>query len=640
MEKYSGTSGSDGLSGGNEGNLIIGLSGNDTINGRGGNDVLIGGGGGRHALDLDNIAISENFSGRVTFEGETAGFKNAIGMYRIGADGTVSGVEILFANASLKGSGGELIAGVSGLDVKFAAGERIGFFLVPNAYANASNAKLFQAAASGGQFALVDANGNPGNVNSGSPMGLVWTDPAGVGHKITGQYGHEVFTSASGSSASLNSDKLVHAKGTVDVASGTVRIGFEDLKGGGDRDYDDSVFTLNIGQANAALMVEGSGKPSASGDDDTIRGGAGNDTILGMAGNDRLFGGRGEDVLYGNSGNDLLNGGADNDRLHGGKGDDRVLGGAGDDLLHGDSGNDKLNGGAGNDQVHGGEGNDVLLGAAGDDTLHGGVGDDRLNGGVGNDQLHGESGNDRLHGGKGDDELYGDSGNDVLVGGEGNDLLDGGSGNDVIHDGAGDDKAFGGDGNDRFVAGSGSDSYVGGSGTDTLVLNRAAEGVKVDLHAKTVDAGDLGMKTVDGIENVVGSKHDDWFLGDKRANAFVGGAGDDWFRGKEGADVFTGGAGSDTYVWFAKDIVDEKGQHHGVDTIRDFRKGDVLDFSKLLDGREGEDLSSLVRVDSVKGGTMVSVDLGGSHGFAEVVFLSGVSGLDVDVLFDQGGLVA
>ena len=54
--------------------------------------------------DLSNV-------GSVTFEGETAGYQNAIGMYKIAADGTISDVKILFANGSVTGSGGDLKAG-------------------------------------------------------------------------------------------------------------------------------------------------------------------------------------------------------------------------------------------------------------------------------------------------------------------------------------------------------------------------------------------------------------------------------------------------------------------------------------------------------------------------------------------------
>ena len=64
-----------------------------------------------------SLSIVEAHKGSVVFGGETAGYKNAVGMYDIEADGTVSNVKILFANASLKGSGGDLVAGESAADV-------------------------------------------------------------------------------------------------------------------------------------------------------------------------------------------------------------------------------------------------------------------------------------------------------------------------------------------------------------------------------------------------------------------------------------------------------------------------------------------------------------------------------------------
>ena len=53
---------------------------------------------------------------------------------------------------------------------------------------------------------------------------------------------------------SLNDDGgYDHVKAETDVMAGTVKIGFEDLWNGGDKDFDDSVFVIEIGQTNAAL---------------------------------------------------------------------------------------------------------------------------------------------------------------------------------------------------------------------------------------------------------------------------------------------------------------------------------------------------------------------------------------------------
>ncbi|HET6521460.1 MAG TPA: Ig-like domain-containing protein, partial [Geminicoccaceae bacterium] len=87
-------------------------------------------------------------------------------------------------------------------------------------------------------------------------------------------------------------------------------------------------------------------------------------------------------------------------------------------------------GGPGGETLAGTDGPDVLLGRGGDDTLTGGGGDDALAGGPGADALFGGAGDDFLDGGDGDDRLLGGAGDDVLRGGPGADVLEGGAGAD------------------------------------------------------------------------------------------------------------------------------------------------------------------------------------------------------------------
>ncbi len=108
---------------------------------------------------------------------------------------------------------------------------------------------------------------------------------------------------------------------------------------------------------------------------DVVAGDLRNNTLLGLAGDDLLYGGP-------DGGHDLLLGGYGDDRLYGGKGDDMLLGGFGDDLLRGGPGNDWFEfnsdfdedwskSGLGNDWLEGGEGNDTFCFATegGDDTI-------------------------------------------------------------------------------------------------------------------------------------------------------------------------------------------------------------------------------------------------------------------------------
>lgn len=467
-----GESGKDTISGGAGSDMIFGGGGNDKLAGETGDDTIFGGSNSGGKVDMDKLVISENVTAKVTFLGESAGFQNALGAYKIAADGTISGVDILFANASLKGSGGDLVSGQSAVKLDMAAGDRLGFFVVPNGFAQKNMAKLL--ADEGGSFKFVNKDGSPGNVNGGGEMYLVHVSPKGTETMITSEYGKSVFHSINGAAGGLNADKFVHVTGEVDVASGSIKIGFEDLWSGGDKDFDDSVFRVDIGVTNAALLARPSNGVSKSTDDDVIVGGEGNDRLFGMSGHDHIDGGAGNDKLWGNSGNDTLLGGEGNDELRGGSGDDVLDGGAGDDLLEGNSGNDVLVGGAGNDTMLGGSGDDKISDGDGDDSVDGGSGNDYVLAGEGNDVYDGKSGFDTLDfsdakGGmtidmskgtavgmgkdsfRGFEKVVGSSHDDEIKGDKRDSAIDGGDGDDTIRGMGGADILTGGDGSDTFV---------------------------------------------------------------------------------------------------------------------------------------------------------------------------------------------
>lgn len=467
-----GESGRDSISGGNGSDTIFGGGGNDKLAGESGDDTIFGGSNSGGKIDMDKLVISESVTAKVTFLGESAGFQNALGAYKIAPDGTITGVDILFANASLKGSGGDLVAGKSAVDLDIAAGDRLGFFVVPNGFAQKNMAKLL--ADEGGSFKFINKDGSPGNINNGGEVFLVHVSPKGTETIITSEYGKSVFHSLNGAAGGLNADKFVHVTGEVDVASGSIKIGFEDLWKGGDKDFDDSVFRVDIGVTNAALLGRPSSGVSKSTDDDVIVGGTGNDRLFGMAGNDHIEGGEGNDKLWGNSGNDTLLGGEGHDELRGGSGDDALDGGEGDDLLEGNSGNDVLVGGAGNDKMLGGSGNDKISDGEGDDFVDGGSGDDYVLAGEGNDVYEGKSGFDTLDFSdakvgmtidmskgtavgmgkdsfRGIEKVVGSSNDDTIKGDKRDNVIDGGDGDDVIRGLGGADILTGGAGSDTFV---------------------------------------------------------------------------------------------------------------------------------------------------------------------------------------------
>ena len=124
----------------------------------------------------------------------------------------------------------------------------------------------------------------------------------------------------------------------------------------------------------------------------------------------------------------------------------------------------------------------------------------------------GTSGKDILEGTHGPDTLSGLAGNDTLVGSAGDDMLDGGAGTDTV-------------------------SYIG---------TNQAVWVSLGLGQQNTRGGPLHQDTLVNIENVTGSKYDDYLLGDQNNNVLNGANGNDRLVGSTGDDILIGGAGNDT----------------------------------------------------------------------------------------------
>ena len=520
-----GEGGDDTMSGGNGADLMLGGSGNDKMDGGDGNDVMIGGRSLTGDADLGKLQITEDVKAKVTFQGESAGYQNTLGVYKIADDGSIYDIEIVFANASLKDSGGDLKAGKSSMKLDLQAGDRIGFFIIPNAWSfGKTNQQLLKSKK--GEFELRDADGNAGNVNADKPLTLWHVEEVRgkkgakevVEQQIEGQGGNVTYHGFVG----LNGDGKVHATGVIDVQAGTVAIGFEDLWGSGDNDLDDVVVQLDIGVTNAALLDKLS-TGSKSSDDDVMSGGRGNDELFGMKGNDTLDGGEGDDTLWGNSGQDIISGGAGNDTLRGGKDADTIDGGDGNDFIDGNSGNDTISGGAGDDVLYGSSGNDTLTGGSGTNQVFGGSGDDTFLGGAGNNHYDGGSGFDRLDfsgsaqgvnvdiskrtaDGEGGntylsiESFIGSGYDDVFKGSKRDDLIDAGAGDDELRGYLGADTLTGGDGADTFTwrtsdvvragAHQGVDTITDFSSEDTLYLHWLLKGQNFDKIGDVVQLSD------------------------------------------------------------------------------------------------------------------------------------------------------
>jgi len=416
-DNLAGTGGADIIDGGKGNDNITGGAGNDhitaglgddVVKGGSGEDTLIGDAPGQGMFKTDLLTMAENKQITVTFEFEEAGYRNTLGVYKADPEtGEIQQVEVMWANASLQNSGGDLVGGESSFFYDVAEGEQIGFFLVGNGYSQND----FDGLADG-SFEFRNPDGTPATVNSTDAQ-MVHVADDGAETTINGAVYH---TAAYGDRASLNSDNIEHTMGYFQGDSGEIQIGFEDLWKGGDRDFDDAIFTVDIGEASVEVLnahyeselkeatesadVNSSSYMDANDTNDRLEGGADNDLIKGMQGNDLLVGdGAGAEWklvdgewVYDASAQAASDGPirTDDDVLVGDSGRDVLLAGGGDDTLDGGDGMDRLNAGVGNDLADGGRNDDTINLEGGDDIGIGGLGADIVNAGAGNDLVYGD----------------------------------------------------------------------------------------------------------------------------------------------------------------------------------------------------------------------------------------------------------
>ncbi|WP_434052983.1 MAG: calcium-binding protein [Roseibium sp.] len=635
----SGRFGDDLLTGKNGNDEIWGGTGDDTLYGDNGNDILYGSGG-PSLVQVTSVEIADDYPVSVVFEGETAGYRNTFGYYKIAEDGTIKDVEFIWPNASLQGSGGSLIAGESREFLDVSAGDRVAFFIVSNGYGR--NGGYSHLDMENGTLEFQNSDGSQATLNSDSPR-LYHIAPDGTKTLIKYDPYH---TSAYGDTVNLNPDNILHTTGVLKTDAGTLTLGFEDLFNGGDRDFDDSVFTVDIGLANALLLNahynQGGGgtdpDPGNGGDTPVIVERSDNDHLHGGTGADELHGRSGDDWLYGNNGDDDLHGGSGNDNLYGGSGEDKLYGNSGNDILYGGQQNDELNGNngddtlygeSGNDTLNGGSGNDTLDGGNENDTLNGGSGDDVMQGGYGDDSLNGGTGDDTMDGGNGVDMLIGGSGNDIMQGGYGEDILKGGAGNDELRGGHNNDKLYGGHDDDTFYGDAGNDYMHGGRGNDTVDYSAFGVDLSILLHNKKAHGLEIGTDTLHFIDNIKSGSGNDILKGTSGVNVIDGGAGNDEIRSLGGSDTLTGGTGIDTFIFRSYDL-------SGVDLITDFAIGtDLLDFSHLAGSDDDQTFLGKLQATGSDGDTLLSVDLSGDGNYNDICTLNGVGEQSLQFLFDN-----
>ncbi len=483
------------------------------------------------------ITLAESHRVTVTFESEGAGYRNAVGWYTVDADGTIRDPQIIWRDAS----DDKLNRGDTVSLGELPAGTTIGLFVVRNGF------NQFGDLSSGTIQFQNTKTGDPANIfdTIGDPLLVHTRDNGRVKNIKSGSVFHSIATPDAGT-LDMNADGIDHAVSGFGDSPGQLIVGFEDLLGGGDLDYNDVVMRINVGEATArqfipttigvidirdpddrdvvtaaATLESGSRQP---GDELVLGGGFTADSTGRVLDADGTLTGVTVSAFDPTTGELRFDGLASHETYEAILGeinfqslasepapgtrliqlhvtdpagnssnvatvkivvtDTPKLGTPEADAMFGDDGNNHLSGLPGNDTLVGGLGDDILDGGDGDDLLFGGGQTDMP--GDGDDVLIGGAGDDFLDGGEGDDDLFGNDGNDLLDGRSGNDALDGGAGDDVLV--VGDSDGNGVLEHDKDFA-----LIDGGSGMDTLLLD--GRNLTLDL-SRVPDGGLVNLEAI------------------------------------------------------------------------------------------------------------------------------------------------
>ncbi|MTI10965.1 DUF4114 domain-containing protein [Curvivirga aplysinae] len=230
-----GGAGEDHISGNLGDDIITGGANDDTIAGGAGSDFIAGGTDDGKA----QVEVSETVT--VTFESSRAGYHNSFGYYVKDENGEPTEGVLIWKDLRNETAQGEEY------EIEIPAGKTaddIGFFLIPDGDRRNNDLEdgmevTFQKNAQD-EWVVVDPDGD---VLKGRSEPAYFDGPA-----------------------EMNPDGIVHVQIDEDG-----ELGFEDLKGGGDRDYDDAVVTVEVDE-NVEIDFEGGdqlwgGEEGGDGDD-------------------------------------------------------------------------------------------------------------------------------------------------------------------------------------------------------------------------------------------------------------------------------------------------------------------------------------------------------------------------------------
>ena len=246
------------------------------------------------SVSAENVSISYETTIHLQYLYTEAGYRNTLGFYKVGSDGTISNVEVFFKNQHQVAIGTEYTYEYNG-----AAGESLGMFIFANGWNTDSFYRNVDLSTGSIEF-IYDLGGAGQRAatihDAGAQVSVVFND----GTTLRALNVTDYHSALSGGVSSLNQDGLVHTiSGLADPGDPSrLRIGFEDLPFLGDADFDDIVFDMWV--EDRTILTGGAD------DDDYLDGGAGNDTVFGGFGNDIIVAGNGVDNLYGGEGSDIF----------------------------------------------------------------------------------------------------------------------------------------------------------------------------------------------------------------------------------------------------------------------------------------------------------------------------------------------
>lgn len=225
-----------------------------------------------NGIDPANVTLAAPTEVKVTFQREGAGYHNMVGVYQFDDAGKIIPGSVKFvwldATATKEGQvGSPLVKDFLGFSQPgtvslgtMAAGTHLGFFTIADGAGNGSNQSTLKALAGSGNTqadAMAAIN---------SELSVV-IDAKGNGHVYAGGKqlaGDTYFTHDEALNTDFNAGKdIEHAmSGISSTLDGQLIVGFEDLNGGGDRDYEDVVFSVSMGAYNVNKLTQTVLQPS------------------------------------------------------------------------------------------------------------------------------------------------------------------------------------------------------------------------------------------------------------------------------------------------------------------------------------------------------------------------------------------